>query len=134
MSNRSRTKTVGVCAHAARMAAHEPTKTNKGERTGPARFYFRRIGLDFVEKHDRCFDFVQGRSGNPLRRERPRSPELVVGRVPEPAKGFERKANPLEVGIGRINELEPGDRVHLAAGESANPQRASAPSTSCSSA
>jgi hypothetical protein len=34
------------------MAAHEPTQTNKGERTGPARFYSRRIGLDCVDRWD----------------------------------------------------------------------------------
>jgi hypothetical protein len=70
------------------------------------------IGLDCVELCDGRFGVAQGRSGNPRRHERARSPKLVIGDVAEPTKGFERKANPLEVGIGRINELEPDISVH----------------------
>ena len=49
------------------------------------------------------------------RHERARSTQLVVGHISQPAKGFEGKANPLEVGIGRINELEPSEGMHLVA-------------------
>jgi hypothetical protein len=73
----------------------------------------RGIGLDCVEKCDGRFCVGQGRSGIPRRHERARSPWLVIGRVAEPAKGFEREANPFDVGISRINELEPRERAHL---------------------
>ncbi len=38
---------------------------------------------------------------------------MIVRRVAQPAKGFEREADLLEIGIGRIHELEPGKAVHL---------------------
>ena len=40
---------------------------------------------------------------------------LVVRRVAEPAEGFERQADPLEVGIGRRDKLQPGEGVHFVA-------------------
>jgi len=39
------------------------------------------------------------------RHERAGSPELVVRSVAQLGESFERKSNPLDVGIGRVNEL-----------------------------
>ncbi len=89
----------------------------------------------WVEKRDGELGVGQGGSGNPRRHKRARCSKPVVCCGAEPAKGLERQSDPLEIGIGRINELEPGERVHIVAErQREGPACPSAPSTSCGNA
>ncbi len=45
----------------------------------------------------------------------PTSDKLVVRRVAQPGEGFERQADLLQVGIGRIDEFQPAEGMHLIA-------------------
>ncbi len=75
----------------------------------------RRVGFEGIQEGDGGLGVRHGRVDDPGGHQRARRHHLVVRGVAQPAQGSKGQADPIEVGIGSIDQLEPGDRMHLIA-------------------
>ena len=73
----------------------------------------RGVGFEGIEQGDGGLGVGHGLNGDSRGYERTRQRHLVVRRVAQPAESFKREADPLQVGIRRLDQFEPGEGVHL---------------------